>query len=132
MIETINTWLLAVSVWLGLIDPAQRSAAVRAVLIGLGLSLLLTQFIKSHPVIANKKGTGRRLYEWNIRFVAFALAAPLTAFLWPGTWAVDWPVKVGFGLFIGAGASPFHQYLLMPALRLLPWFRARRGQGGAA
>ncbi|MDF3822817.1 hypothetical protein P3G55_23165 [Leptospira sp. 96542] len=130
MIDTINTWLLAIALWLGLTDDAQRAAAVRAVLIGLGVSLLLTQFVKSHPLIAGKKGQGRQLYDWNIRAVAFVIAAPLTMILWPGPWATDWPIKVGFGLCIGAGASPFHQYLLMPALRLLPWWRPKRGQGG--
>jgi hypothetical protein len=122
MIDTINTWLLAIALWLGLTDDAQRAAAVRAVVIGLGVSLLLTQFVKSHPLIAGKRGQSRAIYAWNIR----------TAVLWPGAWATDWPIKAGFGLVIGAGASPFHQYILMPALRLLPWWRPKRGQGGAA
>lgn len=132
MLDTINLWLQAIALWLGLTDDAQRAAAVRAVVIGLGLSLLLTEFVKSHPIIVGKRGQGRALYNWYIRAVAFAIAAPLTAFLWPGLWAVDWPVKVGFGLLIGAGASPFHQYILSPALRLLPWARRGSGKGGAA
>lgn len=129
MIDTINLWLLAISQWLGLTDEAQRAAAVRAVLIGLGVSLLLTQFVKSHPLIAGKRGESKRLYDWNIRAVAFIIAAPFVAFLWPGEWATDWPSKGGFGMLIGAGASPFHQYILKPLLRLLPWGRAQRARG---